>query len=230
MREPTVDELELAAEQFMQWVREHVPNSTVFVSGGFSVMKLGGPRITLDVDVAMDLSKTSRPGSGRPYDVNSLKSMAATDEQFVVGPKIYWRLPTINVQVDFVDANLFWTPPAIFSSVIVLPKTRILSLDAPTLLVGKMMSGPERSQSDAELRTQKQMNDITDAFLLDHCSTEQIILQEPHILHLKTPVNVAEFIRLCGSFEEVDAQGFIEGWNTLCTTSGISDEWHASEL
>jgi len=226
-RDPTAAELQEAAEGFSAWVQSKAPGAVVFVTGGFSVMKLGGTRTTKDVDLAMDLSNTKR-ANGNKFTTNGLKDLAVEEpDRFVVGLKIFWKLANVNVQVDFVDANLFWQPTQILQSTITLPSTDLLSLSPPTLLVGKIISAIERNQTDKAERRVKQLNDITDAlFLLKNCLTFQRLLTKAHVDHMRKLDNLKAFVDL---FHDLDIplDEFKANWNKLCGLSGEeAKDWH----
>lgn len=228
-RDPTPAELQQAAEGFTAWVKSKAPGAVVFVSGGFSVMKLGGPRTTKDVDLAMDLSGTKRPTGTRPYDTNALKDLAAQEpDKFLVGPKIFWKLPSVDVQVDFVDARLFWQPPEILRAVVQFPGTALLSLDAPTLLVGKIVSAIERAQPDKRERQTKQINDMTDALFLAHyCVSQHAALTAAQLQHMRARENLTAFAELFGELLDTQLPEFQEAWNALCKLSGaaVPETW-----
>ncbi|KAI0061046.1 hypothetical protein BV25DRAFT_1839349 [Artomyces pyxidatus] len=180
-----------AAQEFSLWLQTVAPGARPFVCGGLALSIYGNPRSTTDADLAIDLSGTRRPGSHRPYDTNALKHLAAQDTQrFIVGPKIYWILNPgtpyqTPVQVDFVDAHLFWAPFEPLEMIDSSPNLPVPLLNVRTLLVSKMKSAIERSQPNAFERAQKQQNDVKDFFFaLGVC------------LQMRTPLLVVQFRQL----------------------------------
>lgn len=193
--------------------------------------------------MAIDLSRTSRgPGSiGRPIDTNRLKDLAAQDphHRFSVGPKIYWLLRTMDgqtvpVQVDFVDANLFWDPFQAQSMLCTIPHyPAVVALNLPTLLVSKMRSATERSQPNPNERRQKQVNDVKDfAFALDKCLTFRIPVDNVQLQQLNRDINIARAITrdfwVLATALEVQgappASPLKEGWRRLLQASGAPQE------
>ncbi|KZT11878.1 uncharacterized protein LAESUDRAFT_710419 [Laetiporus sulphureus 93-53] len=132
-----------AAAQFSAWVQTQAPGAVVMLCGGLALSQYGNARTTLDADY-----------------VWTCVGLVAQDARLVVGPKIYWKhQPSgMYVQVDFVDAHLFWAPFDVEQMVdrsLPLP-----SLNLPTLLVGKLKCALERNQADVRERRMKQANDL----------------------------------------------------------------------
>ncbi|OBZ73203.1 hypothetical protein A0H81_06953 [Grifola frondosa] len=185
-----------AATEFRQWVESVAPDAVVFLCGGLALSLHGNPRQTNDADLAIDLSRTRR-ANGRPLDTNALKQIAAQSPHFSVGPKVYWILDAHTaspkyIQVDFVDAQLYWHPFDVAQMVVSAPTLPIPVMNLPTLLVGKMKSAIERSQANQTERILKQVNDIRDFFFaLAKCTQQQLTLTAIHIQHLGATENAA---------------------------------------
>ncbi|KAJ3551205.1 hypothetical protein NM688_g4842 [Phlebia brevispora] len=190
------------AKEFSVWVQAHAPGAVVMLCGGLAFSQYGSPRATTDVDLCMDLRRAVHVNTVRRVDTNALKDIASRDPRLIVGPKIYWRHSTTGtpIQVDFVDANLFWAP---FDVVQMLDRNMpVPSLNLPTLLVGKMKSAIERNQGTTVERTAKQRNDVSDFdFAVCHCLSRRIPLTTHHMSHLgptqeSALATVREFSRL----------------------------------
>lgn len=173
------------------------------------------------------MRKALRPGTTRRFDINFLKDKAREDtEHFTGSLKIFWRLADIDVQVDFVDAMSYWSPPEILSETVILPHTDLHSLNAPSLLVGKIISAGERAQPDPVEKRQKQESDLTDAtFLAELCAHGGGgLLNEAHKKHLR---DVSSMKRLTEVFDETgtDKAKFVGFWNALVASSSFGEEW-----
>ncbi|KAI0784023.1 hypothetical protein C8Q75DRAFT_406803 [Abortiporus biennis] len=217
-----------AAVEFAQWVNQHAPGATVMLCGGLAFTQYGSQRTTKDVDLCMDLRNAVRhDNQTRRVDVNALKSMASTDSRLIVGPKIFWKHSTTGtyVQVDFIDANLFYAPfdyRRMVDSSIAIP-----SLNLPTLLVGKIRTALQRNQSDTSERSHKHINDFTDfEFAVQQCVIRQIPLTMSHLGHLGTTIEdqvnmISDFTKLRLSYLQanldMNALGWIPAWTQPLT-------------
>ncbi|KAA1478529.1 hypothetical protein DENSPDRAFT_885967 [Dentipellis sp. KUC8613] len=222
-----------AAQQFSDWVKQNAQGAEVILCGGLAFVQYGSQRVTQDADLCMDLSRTqrsSRSGAPIPFDTNALKDIASRDSRLIVGPKIYWvHQPTrIPVQVDFVDANLFWRPFDIRAMVDTTPTGTVggvPSLNPPTLLVGKMKSALERSDQT------KQSKDVWDFdFAMTLCFQRRSPLTVRHLEHLAADLQgvchvVHEFAKLRLSLmgKQLDQNGsmWVNAWASLIKNSGL---------
>ncbi|GBE87483.1 hypothetical protein BKA93DRAFT_192975 [Sparassis latifolia] len=193
-RKPTQHDLVLAAQEFNQWLKEAAAGGVAFLCGGLALSLYGNVRQTEDADLALDLSLTHRDGDPKKhYDTNQLKALAAHDpkHRFIVGPKIYIILyandaaKKLYVQVDFIDAALFYSPWDPAQMIDHDPRLPVPCLTLPTLLVGKIKSAPERNQPNENERIMKQANDIQDAnFAVGECLHRELILVKAQVEHL----------------------------------------------
>ncbi|KAH0579971.1 hypothetical protein J132_09338 [Termitomyces sp. J132] len=164
--DPNLDELIQATSEFSEWIKTATPGAILFVCGGLALAMHGNNRSTTDADLAIDLSRTCRPNSNRPYNTNALKGLVAMNpDKFIVGPKIYQIVNARtaqekHIQVDFVNVNLYWTPFRAESMVNFSFDSIAHPLNLCTLLVSKMRSTIECSQPDAEDCFTKQSNDV----------------------------------------------------------------------
>lgn len=130
--------------------------------------------------MAIDL----RPTGNNLYEV--VAAMDATSLFRQDGDKRYVRLPDIDVEIDVLEADLFygpWDPPAMTE---ISPQLRLRTLKPPMLLVAKIRLVVEREgPEDPRTLVGKQQTDIQDIrFLLQHCLLRRLRLQEAHLLHL----------------------------------------------
>lgn len=153
--------------------------------------------------------------------------MASADQRFIVGPKIYWVLDAGTpyqkpVQVDFVDAALYWSPfsPAMVDMSQNLP---VPCLNLPTLLVGKIKSATERSQSDEGERLRKQTHDITDFyFALVQCCRLRLALGAAQLLHLGPTVPAALLtVQACSNL-----RAYMDQHRLIAPFPALRDQWN----
>lgn len=236
-----------AAAEFRQWVETTAPGATVFLCGGLALSLYGNPRQTQvilfirfircrcidrldpqDADLAIDLSRTRR-ANGRAFDTNALKQIAGESPFFSVGPKVYWILNANTpsqklIQVDFVDAQLFWHPFSSTQMIGGIPGLPVPVMNLPTLLVGKMKSALERSQTDRVERITKVANDVNDfLFALGKCTQQRLILTTLHIQHLGASEQAA--FEVMKAFFQLKASLQQPRWSETTFASNYQSQW-----
>lgn len=151
---------------------------------------------------------------------------------FTVGPKIYFHLNnTDSVQVDFVDAVLYFEPWKADSMVTTLPKYPDIEVLTPqALLVQKIITATERSFPDPRTERLKISNDIVDfSFLATLCDLEGYLLSSTHTgcFHGNSTTTLKSFYELMMKTGG-DNDGIIS-WNNVVLRSGLGEEWKLGE-
>ncbi|KAE9401483.1 hypothetical protein BT96DRAFT_1092242 [Gymnopus androsaceus JB14] len=97
--------------ELTKWLDEVAPNTKPFLCRDLALYAYGNRHTTLlDTNIALDLSSSKHPVLGKTVDMNSLKQEVAKDNRFIAGPKIYIKMGSYEVQIDFVNAQMFWSP------------------------------------------------------------------------------------------------------------------------
>ncbi|EKM61791.1 uncharacterized protein PHACADRAFT_190981 [Phanerochaete carnosa HHB-10118-sp] len=220
-----------ATHQFAEWVKQKAQGAEVILCGGLALCQYGSARMTQDADVCMDLSRTRRNGTQMPFDTNALKDLARQDPRLVVGPKIYWiHKPTGTlVQVDFVDAQLFWHPFDVRQ--MVDPSNIVPSLNLPTLLAGKLKSALERNDPNPQKMWEKKSNDVSDFdFAMGLCLHRRLALTQHHLAHLGPDMQTVTFVvqefaklrlTLMQSYMDKNGHAGVSWWEQLIRASNL---------